>query len=340
MELSERQKQVLRSIVFLYILNASPVGSRNLSKYLKDNLDLSPATIRNVMADLEEMEFVTHPHTSAGRVPTDKGYRFYVDTISNLEYMSKDEKDIIKNSIRQDRSDLLLRDASKLLGTISRYLAVVQIPHLLDLIVHKIELIPIDSHRLLVVVALDSNIVRTVTLEAEFDFSSQNLGEITSYINEKVAGRKLHFLRDNFEEVIKDFEMKDTPVVRLFLDSLDNIFEYQGARDRLLTAGTQNLLTYPEFGDLERIRGVIELVENEDIIIHLLESQAGTDENIKVLIGSEIGNEMMDDYSIVLTNYMRGSARGSIGLIGPKRMNYPKMMSILAYFSHLLSKEK
>lgn len=337
--LNDRQKEVLRAIVYIYILNALPVGSRTLSKFLSSTLNLSPATIRNVMSDLEEFEYINHPHTSAGRIPTDKGYRFYVDNITEIAQLTDLEMRAVKNSISFSQSDKVLKDASKVLGLLSKYLGVVQIPNLLDLIVYKIELISISSNRLLVVIALDSNIVRTVTIEAGFEFNHKYIEEISSYINEKISGKRLRYLRENFEELISDFENKDTPLVRLFVDSLDKIFHYQGNQDRILTAGTQNLLDYPEFEDLDRVKGVIELIENEDIIIHLLEKHEERKGGIKVLIGKELETNLLDDFSIVMTNYRIGSAQGSIGLIGPKRMNYPKMISIVANVSQMLSKE-
>ncbi len=188
--LNARQQEVLRAIVYLYILNASPVGSRTLSKFLSSTLHLSAATIRNVMADLEEFEYINHPHTSAGRIPTDKGYRFYVDNISELAELTDQEVRAVKNSLSSGTSDKVLKDASKVLGLLSKYLGVVQIPHLLGLIVHRIELISVSSNRLLVVIALDSNIVRTVTLEAGFEFDRKYIEEISSYINEKVSGKQ------------------------------------------------------------------------------------------------------------------------------------------------------
>lgn len=335
--LTERQQEVLRSIVRLYILKAAPVGSRNLSKYLKDTVNVSPATIRNAMADLEEMDFISHPHTSAGRVPTDKGYRFYVDTLRSISNLPDNEFEKVKAKMSKSRSDLILKEASKVLGSLSRYLGIVQIPHLLNLIVHKIELVQVSSSRLLVVLVLDSNIVRTATIEAEFEFENKYLLDINTYINEKIAGKQLQFLKENFAELIEDFAMKDIPLVRLFVDSIDKIFNYQGTRDKLLTAGTQNLLEYPEFEDLNRVRGVIELIENEDIIIHLLEKYEDIGNDVKVLIGQEMENELLGDYSIVLTKYNIGSATGSIGLIGPKRMDYPKMISVVANVSKILS---
>src|SRR6185295_18113934 len=149
-QLNDREKEILRSIVSLYILKANPVGSRPLSKFLEGDLSLSPATIRNVMSDLEEMEYISHPHTSAGRIPTDKGYRFYVDNLMNIDNYNQilPESDITSalnsfSSLRSN-SDEILKEASRLLGTLSNFLGIVRIPHLIDFTVQKIELIQIN----------------------------------------------------------------------------------------------------------------------------------------------------------------------------------------------------
>jgi heat-inducible transcriptional repressor len=334
-ELTEREKEILRRIIHLYILKATPVGSRTLSKFIQQ--ELSAATIRNVMADLEEMEFISHPHTSAGRIPTDKGYRFYVDSLGELESLSRQELLTLEKTL--SNSEMVYKDASKILGLLSSYLSIVAIPQLIDLKVIRIELIMLSSSRLLIVIALDSNFVKTLTLETGFSIEHRQLDQISSYINEKVSGKPLKFIRDNFSEILKDYRHKDTPLMRLFVDSIDNILDIKNIKENIHIAGTPNLLEYPEFGNPERIKGVIELLENEDIIIHLLEKQEESGKNVNVLIGSEIQNELLDDYALVISNYRIGQARGSIGIIGPKRMPYSKMISLVSHVSEFLSKE-
>ncbi len=335
-ELNERERQILKRIIQLYILNATPVGSRVLAKYLSDNIKLSPATLRNVMADLEELEYISHPHTSAGRVPTDKGYRFYVDSLKQLEELSDQEINTVTGQLEKTSSDEVLKQATGLLGQLSRYLGLVRLPQVPDLIVEKIELISISSTRVLVVIALNSNIVRTVTLEAEIDIDTKYIQDISAYINEKIAGNPLKFLRDNFQDMISDFEKKDTPLIRLFSNSLEKIFS-PNTHDDLIIAGTQNLLDYPEFDQPEKMRGVIELVENREMIIHLLEKNVDKD-GIRVLIGGELDSGLLKDYSLISTSYTISGATGTIGLIGPKRMNYPKMITIVEAVSKQLQR--
>lgn len=337
-ELSEREQEILRSIINLYILKASPVGSRSLSKYLEDKLSLSAASLRNIMSDLEEMDYISHPHTSAGRTPTDKGYRFYVDSLTNFHTA---ENDIItlNKSIKIDNNDneQVLKEATKVLGALSKYLSVIKIPQLFDIKVQKMQLISLASTRLLVVLALDSNLVRTVTLEADFEFENKYLESISNYINEKVSGKSLRFLRENFAELINDLAYRDYPLIRLFVDSVDKIFNNTQDKEKIVTSGTQNLINHPEFDVISKVKSVIELVENEDIIVHLLDNFGDNNSGIKVVIGSEMNNDIMDDYSIILSSYNIGNAIGTIGVIGPKRMDYSRMINLVQSVSNIIS---
>ncbi len=333
--LNEREQEILRRIVHLYILKASPIGSRFLSKYIQDQMKLSPATLRNIMSDLEDLEYISHPHTSAGRIPTDKGYRFYVNSMNNIEQLSPNEIMAVHGKLNQADNDSILKNASKVLGMLSKFLGVVEIPKLKEYIVEKIEIVPLSSTRVLVVLDLQSNIVRTVTLEAKMEFERSYLHQITNFLNERIAGKPLSFIKENFENIISDTDYSNTPLIRLFTNSLDKIFENNNT-ERVIITGTHNLLEYPEFEDLKRVRSVIELIENEDVIIHLLD-KCDYQEGVTVLIGSELQNDILSDYSLIKTNYKFGSASGSIGLIGPKRMNYAKMMSIVKNVSDIIT---
>lgn len=338
-ELTEREKIILRKIVHLYILKAAPIGSRFLARNIEAELKLSPATLRNVMADLEELEFITHPHTSAGRVPTDKGYRFYVDNIMSAENLTELEITALQNNLASAPVETVLKEASKVLGLISRFLGMVKIPQIHTLLVHKIEFVKLASDKLLAVLALDSNIVRTVTLEADFEIEDKYLDAIKNYINEKISGKPLNYIRENFNEMLADIDRKMKPLIRLFVDSVDRVFS-RSLQERIILTGAQNLLDNPEFEDLSRVRSVIELIENEDMIIHLLDRYESEDRTVKILIGSEMQSNLLDEYSIVLTNYRFGSAQGSVGLIGPKRMNYPKMISLVNQVANIITENR
>jgi len=340
LELSTRERAILRSVVNLYIANAAPVGSRKLSKFLEKNLSLSPATIRNVMVDLEERELITHPHTSAGRIPTDKGYRFYVDYLMQMESLSKGEHLALSNLVKENKaSDTALKETSKILGILSKYLALVRIPTAKSAIVKKLELIKLSSTHILVVLALESNLVNTVTLEAKFSVEDKHLEEITTSLNDRISGLKLTELQNSFPEIVSDLDVADKPLIRLFVDSVDRIFRMKSEKGELFTSGTQNLLELPEFEDMGKVKSIIELVENEDVIVHLLDNMPFND-SMEVLIGEEIGNEKLNDYSMIISNYQfAGSGEGTIGLIGPKRMQYNKMLPLVKIISELLSEK-
>lgn len=336
-ELKYRERQVLSKIIQLYILKGEPIGSRTLAKHLENELGLSAATLRNLMADLEELEYISHPHTSAGRVPTDKGYRFYVDNLIQLDNLDNLEIKKYSKEIANQDYDSLFKFTTRLLSWLSNSLAIIQLPEIKDCIVTKIELIPISIKKILIVISLDSNFVRTVTLESSFVPDRYLLEEINSALNEKISGKPLRFVRENFLSIIQESDFADKPIIRLFTNSLDKIVERLNPEERVLHSGATNLLNYPEFGDLSKVRTIIELLENQDVIIHLLE-KADEQNRVKVLIGQEIDNNLLNDYGMVLTTYHYGSALGSMGIIGPKRMDYPKMISFASTFANILSK--
>ncbi|MFM8437134.1 MAG: hypothetical protein ACKOAX_01560, partial [Candidatus Kapaibacterium sp.] len=183
--LTEREELILRAIVQSYVLSANPVSSAALMKQLESDLKVSSATIRNIMAHLEERGYVNHPHVSAGRVPTDLGYRYYVDSLMAPEALSQSEASTLKANLSTGTTELLLRDASRLLGVVSRLLGVVQLPTVGDLTIRRIELVPLSSTRLLVVVAFDSDVLRTVTLETDSDIAAESLDAVSRVMNER-----------------------------------------------------------------------------------------------------------------------------------------------------------
>lgn len=332
-ELSHREKTVLRAIVQLFVLNASPVGSRMLARYIEDELALSAASIRNVMADLEDWGFITHPHTSAGRMPTDQGYRTYVDSLMGTETLSHQESKVVDELALRPR-ETILRDTSILLGTLSRALAVVRVPRFTDIIVNKVELFPISSNRLLVVLALESDIVRTVTMETGSILDPGALEAVSRQINEKMSGRPLRVIG----EALGDFgnvSNGERTLLRLFVEHVDRLTTVDEQNDVHL-AGARQLLSHPEFEHPERMRSIIELLENEDIIVHMVD---GIQDNVgvQVRIGNELHSEQLHDYSLITTTYRIGHANGSISLIGPKRMNYSKLMSLVHTVGNVLS---
>lgn len=332
LKLNERQQTILDKIVQLYILKGSPIGSRTLSKYLEETSKLSPATLRNIMSDLEEMDFISHPHTSAGRIPTDKGYRFYVDHLNNIQLISDEMIKNVENEISISGREAAFQKASKLLGLLSHSLSFIKLPGLADMLIKKIDIISLSSAKILVVLALESDIVKTLTIETYFEYKEKQLTQLARYINEKIAGKKLSFLQTSYHEIMQDSNINDLPLVRLFVESIEDIIESN--KTKLITYGTQNLLESTQNEEIIKIKSVIELIEEEDIIIHILDK---VPDNLSVVIGKEIGHNILEDYAFIKENYTVSSSSGTIGIIGPKRMNYPVLMALVKSFSEILS---
>ncbi len=334
-ELNEREEFILRAIVQSYVLSASPIGSNTLLKQIETDMKVSSATIRHVMAKLEDMGYVTHPHTSAGRIPTDKGYRTYVDSLMSIDLLSAIEKQTLQQNILQANTDTLHRDASRILGILSQLLGVVQIPTVNDLIIRGIQLVPLSSIRLLVVLSFDSDVVRTLTMETDTVVELSELDALTRIINERISGKSLRRVREHFPAMMS--EHTGHPVIRLFIDSMDRLLF--DSTERLHLAGAQNLVQQPEFDSADRLRGVVELIENEDVIVHLLERSNLEHEQsgVQVKIGAETQADLLRDFSFVSAQYRIGAATYSVGLIGPKRMNYSKLISLVGSVASLMT---
>jgi heat-inducible transcriptional repressor len=335
-DLNERERSVLRHVVHNYIQTAVPVGSRVLSKRFEEHL--SPATIRNVMADLEESGYLSHPHTSAGRVPTDLGYRYYIDFLMELQQLSETERQTIETLIDQNiEAEELLRETSKLLGKISKQLSIVSSPHLSSGIFEKLELIPLSSAKLLVVISIRSGLVKTVMLEVDSELRRETLHQISQLLNERLSGLTFQQIRDTFAERVKDVQEEKSGLVRLFIESVELLFDDTKEREKVHISGTQNIIEQPEFEDPKNFRSIIELVENEEVIVHLLQKHEATDKDFVVTIGAENQEDKARDYSIVTATYNIDGVSGRVGIIGPKRMNYAKVIPLVDHVAKTIA---
>ncbi|KUG26656.1 heat-inducible transcription repressor hrca [hydrocarbon metagenome] len=340
-ELTDREKSILRYVIHQFILTANPVGSRNIAK--KYDIGLSPASIRNIMSDLEETGFLNHPHTSAGRVPTDKGYRFYVDSLMDPPVLDVIQRDFIAHGLESSKGETedLLKLTSVILSNLTNQLALVTYPKFEQAILQKIQLVQLSSKRILVVVSVESGLVKTITLELTIEIMQENLQNVQRFLNERLSGLKFSEIRNTIKERIKDYNSDDAkPIIRVFLDSVDQIFTDNKLHDKSYIAGTKNMLTHPEFEDHEQLQGVIELIEDKDIIIHLMDTKrSGNVDNVSITIGSENVDAKFSDYSFIAKEYKVGDATGTLGIIGPKRMEYSKIVAAVVYIGELLSEE-
>ncbi len=340
--LTPREKMVLRYIVQEFIMNATPVGSKYLVK--KYNLNLSPATVRNVMAELEFLGYLWHPHTSAGRIPTDKGYRFYVDNLLEIKDLSNEEKEAIRRIV-QEKVELeeILRDISKLIGKISKQLSVTLTPQINEAVLTKLDIVSLSDTKLLVIISIKSGLVRTILLEVSSEVPRDKLDFVKAVLNERLVGLTLKQIRETFAERVRDIEHSYRSIINIFVQSANRLFYDFYDIDKIHIGGMPEVLEHPEFSNPQKLRNIMELVENEDIIVQIFQilrtqtgEQFGSDKVI-VSIGEENPEDRLKDYSLVASEYRIGDISGIVGLIGPKRMNYSKMISIVNYASKVLS---
>ena len=333
--LSSREESVLRHVVYNFIQTAIPVGSRFISKRFESHL--SPATIRNVMSDLEEAGFLSHPHTSAGRIPTDIGYRYYVDYLMEIEQLTQPDEATIKDQLAATSDPTeLLRETSKLLAKISHQLSIVTAPQLNSGVFEKLELVPLSSSKILVIISFRSGVVRTIMLEVGAEVRRSVLDQIGRLLNERLAGLTLQQIRDSFADRFRDVKNETTGLIRLFIDSVDQLFTETRDREKLHIGGTANIIEQPEFIDPKKFRSVIELVENEEIIVHLLERHEDNTKNVVVTIGRE-NLDAAEEYSLMTATYDVKGVTGRVGIIGPKRMNYARMIPLVDFVAKTIA---
>lgn len=338
--LKDREKAILRFVIHQFILTANPVGSRNVSK--KYDLGLSPASIRNVMADLEELGYLNHPHTSAGRVPTDKGYRVYVDSLMDPPRLEEKVKQIIDANLGSAASETedLLKITSNILSELTNQLAMVTYPKFEQAILEKIQIVQLSSTRILVVVSVKSGLIKTITLEIDAEVKEEQIVIVQQLLNERLSGLRFSEIRNTIEERVKDFNSEVyRPIIRVFLDSVDKIFTDLSS-EKAIISGTKNILQQPEFEDSQNFQSVIELVENRDIIIHILDKNKSVLLNdLTITIGEENRDEKLSDYSMITKEYKIGDMTGTLGIMGPKRMDYSKIVAAVVYIAQQLTQE-
>ena len=306
-DLTAREKEVLQFLIDHYVATAEPVGSKMIADKYK--LGISPATIRNTIKDLEQMGLVRQPHTSAGRVPTDKGYRVYVDSLLEPESLTLSEQEQIEKKMNSDYSAVedLLEQTSHVLGMVSKQLGVAVAPRFDQGILTHIDLIPVAERKLLVVLAVKSGLVRTILLEADSPLEGQNLEETKRLLNERLCGLSLGLIKDSAEQRIQDVSTSSPRLIKLFLDSKDNIFGFPQT-EQIHLGGTANILSQPEFKDYDKLKPVMSFIEEKKLFAQLFASK-GIKEGITITIGKEIERGEMESCSLVTSRYETGGLK-------------------------------
>lgn len=334
--LNERAQQLLRVLVESYIRDGQPVGSRSLSR--DSGLSLSSATIRNVMADLEELGFVTSPHTSAGRVPTDKGYRFFVDTLLRVQPLDSVAVSEMRRHFETNQDNkALVAAASQLLSSITRLAGVVTLPRTERASITQIEFVALSENRVLVVLVFNDREVQNRIIHLDRHFSPDALKRASNFLNEQFRGRTLPEVRG---EIVRQMQETRESMNQIMVDAISvaqHIFEPQ-ADEKLeyVIAGETNLMGVAELSSVEKLRRLFEAFNEKRDFLHLLD-QSLRAQGVQIFIGHESGYQILDDCTVITAPYGPGDAVvGVLGVIGPTRMAYERIIPIVDMTAKIL----
>jgi heat-inducible transcriptional repressor len=334
-DLGDREKTILKALIDHYINTAEPVGSRTLSKNY--DIGLSSATIRNTLKDLEDMGFISQPHTSAGRIPTREGYRNYVDFLLVPDTLSDSERDIVKKNMKTEYAavDQILEQTSRVLSNLSEQLGVTVAPKFNSAVLTKLEMIPVAENRLMVVLIVKSGLVKSVLIEVEASLPGRAINETVSVLNERLCGLSLAEIKATIRERIKNINTGDPKLIKLFLESPGEMWDFP-AGDVLHFGGTAQLLKQPEFQNPKDVARLIDFIEDRTAIQQIL-TGAGINEGISITIGHKVKKDVDETLSLLTSTYDMGGVKGVVGIIGPTRMKYSKIVSLVDYTSKMLS---
>ena len=341
-DLTDRERQVLEAVVRTYVDTAEPAGSRTVSRRFE--LGVSPATVRNTMSDLEEKGYLFHPHTSAGRIPTDMAYRFFVDRLMAPAEISQVQQETITRELQAAGSsavERLVRHAARALGLISHELGVAVAPRLEEAVLDKVELIQLSTSKVLLVASIRGGVVRTVYVDLPVEVPQDTLVTLTMVLNERLAGLSLDEIRRSLPERLRGVHADETgagELMNIFVQSGAELFDLRRLDDTRIHLGNASVLaTQPEFESGERLKGLIELTERRDVLADALGSREHAGQ-LKITIGGENESEALSDFTIVTAGYSVEGLHGVIGVIGPTRMPYEKVVAIVDYTSTLVTR--
>lgn len=336
-ELDQRKKRILQAIIQEHIISASPIGSRTLAK--KYSLDVSPATIRNEMADLEDMGYLEQPHTSAGRVPSDKGYRYYVDELLRRE--EKDVNGIVKNieELYQNLQNVqdIISNMAKMLSNMTHYTALVSEPKSQISKLKKVELMQLEDNSLLLVLVTDTGMVNNKIIKLDQNLSSRKISYLNKFLSDKLENKLLaeldvDYLNSLEKELLSKLDLS-VELFNQFYHEFEGAFEPGGVKVYL--GGTSYILEQPEFNDLEKLKKMLKILDQEEMLSKIINSISGS--GLEIKIGQENEVEDIKNCSLVVaTYYISNRAVGKIGVIGPTRMEYPRVISSVDVISDIL----
>jgi heat-inducible transcriptional repressor len=335
-QLSERELRVLEAVVQTYIETAEPAGSQTIAR--RFGLGVSPATIRSTMSELEEKGYLFHPHTSAGRIPTDRAYRRYVNEIMRLAPPSHEAQHALRTELTGSRNAVeeILRRAAQVLGVLTQELGVAVAPALNELVLERLELVPVSSERLLLVFNLGGGVVRTIFVEVPGRLSPESVQDVARVLNERLAGLTLQAIRTNLPERLRDAasSSKGGELFNIFIAEREGIFGLPEEGSAVVLGSAQMLAEQPEFASNSRMRELLRLTEGRDLLKEalVLRRQRG----LSITIGAENSDARLNEFTLVTASYEAGDLKGVIGVMGPTRMPYDKIIGLVEHTSRLV----
>jgi heat-inducible transcriptional repressor len=334
-QLSERELRVLEAVVQTYIETAEPAGSQTIAR--RFGLGVSPATIRNTMSELEDKGYLFHPHTSAGRIPTDRAYRVYVNEIMRLAPLSHEAHHTLQAGLgSRSAVEELLRRAAQVLGVLTQELGVAVVPALEEMVLERLEVVPVSAERLRLVFNLRSGVVRTIFVEVPGRVGTEAVQEVSRILNERLSGHTLQQIRSTLTERLRDAggAQGGRELLNIFIAEAEEIFDLADDQGAVVLGSAQMLADQPEFASNARMRELLRLTEGRDLLKRALASRRQN--GVSITIGAENPDARLSDFTLVTASYEAGALRGVIGVMGPTRMPYDKIIGLVEHTSRLV----
>jgi len=335
-ELSERDRTILHSVIHTYVETAVPVASQTICRRYR--LGLSSATVRNTMMELEDKGYISRPHVSAGRVPTDKGYRFYVDVLMPRRYLSESEKETfrrkVRDAVREEQVDRILEQVARALADMAKQLGVVLAPSFENGILDRIELVPLTSQRLLLVLTIRSGLVKTVVLRVESRVRPEDVEETRQVLNQRLAGLTIGEIRRSIGERMRGVGRGDPKVLQVIVKEAEELFWFSPFED-LYIGGIPYIFSQPEFRNPRRAKAIVSLLEERGAVTEMLAERMDRP-GVHISIGHEHQIRPMQSCSLLTATYQVGNVSGVVGVLGPTRMRYWKLSALVQYAAQLI----
>jgi heat-inducible transcriptional repressor len=337
-QLDERPREILRLIIRSYITSGEPVGSRTLAKAM--GWGLSPATIRNIMSDLEEEGYLSQPHTSAGRIPSEKGYRFYVNNLADSGGLTKsDERYVSRMLSESDSPEDVMSRASVVLSTISKNVGIVVAPPMAATVLKLIEFVDLTDGKILVIFVSTSGLLQRKLIRVNARYTQEELDRAGRYLVEKFSGKTLTEIRNELLHMMQAERALFDRMLSLLQTWRESLDQEPLAVDTVYVQGTANIISQPEFADVERMRLLFQMFEEKGRLVKILNEciASNSSDTVKIAIGSELGVRDMRDFTLITSSYISSDhTTGFLGIIGPTRMEYERGISIVGYLGRLM----